>query len=175
MSGIDVSALEDSPRAQRVRAEDNLPGEIEGDIHRAGCRPADVARMLGIARRKLYEVFEGHRHMPAAWERLMPMAVQIERCKRWARSLGYMLRPTPEWDAEEHCDHTQVSQLVKELSDVYRTAAETHIDGYILAEQAEAELAEIDEAQAVLEKRKTRLLSAVGERGSRVISGNGRG
>jgi hypothetical protein len=171
MSGAGVpertsSPIEErSPRVERVAAEDAWGERLRAWVARSGAKSTDVARGLGLKREDLYEVYDGVRHMRAAWLELLPPAVERLFLEERARAHGLELRQ------DEPRGSCTTADIVRELAEVMTVASQSDADGYIDVEEAEREEREWADLERVMTARRAQLREAVRRRGLRIAGG----
>jgi hypothetical protein len=164
MSGVgdqSVSASDTTPRVVRVAAEDAFGEQLRSMIASAGAKVTDVARVMGMRREDLYEIFDGQKHMRAAWLSLLPPAVECLYLAARAAHHGMELRPVGDEDAHPRSLH----DVITELSDVQRAACEGERDGELSVADIERELAEWRDVDNVMSSRVAHLKRLLSQRG----------
>ncbi len=171
MSGAGVperasSPIEErSPRVERVAAEDAWGERLRAWVARSGAKSTDVARCLGLKREDLYEVYDGVRHMRAAWLELLPPVVERLFLEERARAHGLELRQ------DEPQGPRAAADVVRELAEVMTIASQSDADGYIDVEEAEREEREWADVERVMGARRAQLREAIRRRGLRIAGG----
>lgn len=160
---------EQTHRTLRVATEDAFGERLRALVARAGARPADVARLLGVRREDLYETFDVVKHFRAAWLELLPPAVEQLYLAERAAAHGLELR-----QAGDDAHPRALPDVVRELSEVMTTAAISEADGFLSVEEAERELREWADVDRVMVARTARLRLAVQQRGLAVVAGGAR-
>ncbi len=160
---------EQTHRAHRVATEDAFGDRVRALVARAGAKPTDVARLLGLRREDLYEAFDTIKHFRAAWIELLPPAVELLYLAERAAAHGLELR-----QAGDDAHPRALPDVVRELSEVMTTAAISEADGHISVEEAERELREWADVDRVMVARTARLRTAIAQRGLSVVAGGAR-
>ena len=155
-----------TPRAARAQAEDTFGERLRGWIARSGAAFSDVGRVIGVPRNRLYETLDGDRPFHAAWVELLPPAVLRLLLEELAAGIGERLVPVGELDLDGHDDHQQLAELIHEATDVIRVGANGQADGYLSVEDCDLELEEITDLEAVLARRRARLVQVRADRGA---------
>jgi hypothetical protein len=133
----------------RVEAETTFGERLRALCAKAGARPTNVARLLGMRREDLYEVFDGFKHARAAWLELLPPAVEQLYLAARAAHHGLELRPIASEDAHPRALH----DVVMTLSLASATAAEGESDGELSVAEIDAELARWERVDEVRSSR----------------------
>lgn len=149
------------PKALRKQVEATFGKRVQTWIARAGASVTDVAKLAGTRREEFYEVFEGKLHMRAAWLELLPPAVEQLFLAERAAHHGLELRPVTAAAETVH-----LHQMIGELTDVLRVAADAEADGHITVEEAQAELAAWEDVERIGAVRRNQLRRVVAERGA---------
>ena len=163
------SVPEQTHRSARVGVEDAFGERLRALVARAGARPVDVARFLGVRREDLYEVFDGLKHARAAWLELLPPAVERLYLEERAAVHGLELR-----EVADRSSPRDLGVIARELGDVLTAAAIAESDGHISVEEAERELAEWGDVDRVMSARRAQLRRAIEQRGLSLVTGGGR-
>lgn len=156
---------ERTPRLARVAAEESWGERLRAWVATSSAQHVDVARVLGIRREDLYEVYDGLRHMRAAWLELLPPVVERLFLEERARAHGLELR-----HVDEHAPRA-AADVVRELAEVMTVASMSEADGYIDVQEAERELAEWDDVDRVMSARRAKLREAIRRRGLSLTGG----
>lgn len=148
--------------AAREQAERTFGERLRMLVAKAGARPVDVSGLLALKRQHLYKIFDDKRPMLAAWLELLPPAVELLYLAERAAHHAMELRPVSPATAP----HVYLPQLVGELTDVMRAAADAEDDGHFSVEEAERELAQWDDIERIAPIRRAFLRKVVSERGA---------
>lgn len=160
-----------SPKAARQELQQTFGEQFERWVHAAGVRPTDLADSLGFERTHVYKLFRGALPIHASWLWIMPPALLKVVLTDLAGSIGYELRPASGEELPHDYDHALDGvAYLRELTDCLRVRAEHEADGRLSPHEIDVEIAEIEQAEKLLTRRKAFLRRAKLERGGIVLS-----
>lgn len=149
------------PEAARKQAERTFGARLQAFIAKAGVSVVDVARVVGTKRETFYKLFDDRRSMPASWLELLPPVVERLYLEERAAHHGLELTPVPSGSEAAVALH----DLVGELSDVMRAAADAERDDHISVEEAQIEHDQWDDVLRIAPVRRAWLRRVIEERG----------
>lgn len=153
-----------SQRVARVEAEETFGARLRGWTLRGEAAAVDVARLLGVSRSDLYDVFDGDKHFRAAWLELLPPSVELLYLAERAAFHALQLAPVA-------AQHATIADAVMQIGQVLAQCTASEADGYLSPDECQQDLAALRTLIRRLEEVAAHRERGLAQRGIRVVAG----